>query len=586
MGIAESFLKNEECINVNGYKWVGKNRSCKGGGGIGFLVSDQVNIVDDNLCNSQSDEYERLWLKIDIDKVTALHVAVAYFPVQGTNTELVNDLYNQLLADIIQIENSNCGVDPHILLMGDFNGRIGDVIYGGDPVRNSNGELLLEFVDNAHLEILNCNRKCKGKITWFRHPYSSTIDYFLSSNITEKYIVDMLVDEERHLNIGSDHNMLITNIKFNANENNWSNEHHESIDCNSSYCWNICKDFDWRLYQNVINEAFVNWNPADFQDVNSLWDNWKDKLITISSDIIGFKDNEKKLKHWWCKSIDEAIKERKEACKEHRKWSKYERDNKEKGDQLWEDYKLKKQSVKTLIHQKITQMRFDRSVKIANAGGPSSRDFWKELRGTPKKESLLSLKLPDSDKVVSDKNVMKHSIMHYWHTLGKMDKALSSNNEHDNEVDKLVNNIRRNNFITNLNVQDLIMDDIVILFNDVKEAISDSKNNKSPGLDLITNELLKNGGDGLVNSLTKLFNRLMVLEDNDILSEIQGGFRKDHRCEDHVLSLKGIAATRLAENKNTYMAFLDFRKAFDTVWRNGLLSVAWNLGIRGRLGIS
>ena len=90
-----------------------------------------------------------------------------------------------------------------------LNGRIGDRIYGGDPVRNSNGECLLDFVKHAHLEIINCNSKCKGKITWFRHPHSSTIDYFLSSYITESHIIDMVIDEERLLNLGSENNMLM-----------------------------------------------------------------------------------------------------------------------------------------------------------------------------------------------------------------------------------------------------------------------------------------------------------------------------------------------------------------------------------------
>ena len=161
MGVAETFLNNEECVNINGYKWVGKNRLNKEGGGIGLLVSEDLCITDDNLCNSQLDTYDRLWITVKIGNED-VHIAVTYFPVQGTNPDLVNEIYNQLLADVIQIEQSYGDVDPHILIMGDFNGRIGDVIYGGDPVRNSNGDRLLEFADHARLEILNCTRKCKG----------------------------------------------------------------------------------------------------------------------------------------------------------------------------------------------------------------------------------------------------------------------------------------------------------------------------------------------------------------------------------------------------------------------------------------
>jgi len=624
MGVAETFLENEDAINVDGYRWVGKNRLNKGGGGIGFLVSNEICITEDNLLNSQLDSYERLWITAQIGDED-VHIAVVYFPVQGTNPELVSELYNQLLADVIQIEERFEDVDPQILIMGDFNGRIGDVIYGGDPVRNSNGESLLEFVDHARLEIINANRKCRGKLTWFRHPYSSTIDYILSSGITETNIIDMIIDEERLLNLGSDHNMIITNLTFKGSKNMLHTERESSCQ------WNISKDQDWSIYQDKLEEGFCNWNPTDFDGVNSLWDNWKDNFVSVTSDVIGFKKgNEKNKKQWWCQSIDDAIKERKEACRQHRRWSKHEKDDIDKGDQLWDDYKRKKAKVKTLISQKMTQMRFDKSVKIAKAGGTSTRDFWKNLRGTRKKDNLMSLKLPNSDRVITDRHVMKQSIMQYWHTLGKMEMTIKDDS---NDIAKVVRKIR--NGETNVGLQsNVLLNDIVITYDDVKDAISSAKNNKSPGLDMITNELLKNGGIGLINSLVKLFNHLILLgstprdwnkgiivpifkkgnkndlnnyrgitltscvskifnriianyisnfvEENNILSEIQGGFRKDHRCEDHVFSLKSIAAMRHAENKETYMAFLDFRKAFDTVWRDGLLSVAWNLGIRGK----
>ena len=71
------------------------------------------------------------------------------------------------------------------------------------------------------------------------------------------------------------------------------------------------------------------------------------------------------------------------------------------------------------------------------------------------------------------------------------------------------------------------------------------------------------------------------VETNNILTEIQGGFRKGSRCEDHIFTLKSIMATHQAEGKKTFLAFLDFKKDFDTVWRDGLFLAAKKTGISG-----
>jgi hypothetical protein len=60
------------------------------------------------------------------------------------------------------------------------------------------------------------------------------------------------------------------------------------------------------------------------------------------------------------------------------------------------------------------------------------------------------------------------------------------------------------------------------------------------------------------------------LEDNNILGESQGAFRKNRRLEDHVFTLQGICSIQKKKKKNTYLAFIDLSKAFDRVWREGL----------------
>jgi len=40
--------------------------------------------------------------------------------------------------------------------------------------------------------------------------------------------------------------------------------------------------------------------------------------------------------------------------------------------------------------------------------------------------------------------------------------------------------------------------------------------------------------------------------------------------------------SRASENKKTFAAFIDIRKAFDTVWRKELWWKLWNIGFQGK----
>lgn len=633
--MAETFLKGDDVINnVHGYRWLGKNRVTKGGGGIGAFISNDVDILDDNVFNSVSDVYERFWFKTCINYDKPMYIAVAYFPVEGSDNDKCDELYNQLLSEVIRIEDEHVDENPQILIMSDMNARIGKEIPNGDPVLNSNGKRLLDFRDDSNLNILNCNRLCVGKYTWFRGNSRSTIDYMLCTNNIVDHVKEFIVDEDRHMGLGSDHNVLL--LKMSCNRIKQGERNSGRI---KKYIWDIKKDQDFTPFQDQLNVQFRDWDANSFDDANCLWDSWKEKLIAAACEGLGVREikGNQKRNPWFDNSVDTAIKERREAARKHRKWVKGNNVD-DNGEDLWKLYQDKRIHAKNLIRSKITETRMNKSVDLARKGGRNCRDFWKTLKGDKQnKADVYCLKVPDSDEVTSDRKKMNQTVLQYWRTLGKMNRSLNDeDDEHTIYTRELVNRIRKNNLETHQDsVNENILSDIHINLDIIKDAISSSKNNKSPGTDMITNEILKNGGECLDKSILSLFNRIICLEkipsewnkgiivpifkkgdrrdlnnyrgisltscvskifnriiantissfleQDNILSEVQGGFRSSRRCEDHIFTLKSIAACRLAEGKKTFLAFLDFRKAFDTVWREGLLRAAWDIGIRGRI---
>jgi len=169
---------------------------------------------------------------------------------------------------------------------------------------------------------------------------------------------------------------------------------------------------------------------------------------------------------------------------------------------------------------------------------------------------------------------------------------------------------------------------------EVKKGVLKLKSNKQPGIDLIPNEFIKFGLNQLLLPIVNLFNKILCkgtfpsswniscttfihkngdindcdnyrclsltscfgklftslmqtrlhnyMDDNSLYNKFQAGFRPEYRTTDHIFTIKTILNKYLYKNKKQVFAcFVDFSKAFDSVWRTGLFQKIKTLGITG-----
>ena len=93
----------------------------------------------------------------------------------------------------------------------------------------------------------------------------------------------------------------------------------------------------------------------------------------------------------------------------------------------------------------------------------------------------------------------------------------------------------------------------------------------------------------IMNSLLKVLCSLMndrlttYCVTHKLISKEQIGFQKNSRTSDHILSLKTLTNKYVIDKKGKklYACFVDFKKAFDSVWHEGLFRKIENKGING-----
>ena len=108
---------------------------------------------------------ESIWLKLKLggrDGSMYIGCTCIYLPIQGTYINHVEECYENLSVDISRFKSKG-----RVVLLGDFNARVGKGLYSddvvgpfGEEVCNSNGTKLIELMLQSDLVLWNHSEFC------------------------------------------------------------------------------------------------------------------------------------------------------------------------------------------------------------------------------------------------------------------------------------------------------------------------------------------------------------------------------------------------------------------------------------------
>lgn len=192
VGVAETFLRLNQSLDLNGYTWFGSNRTeihhraLRASGGVGFLIKNwiveafQITVLDKSFDGI-------LWISLT-HKLSGytLCVCVCYLPPSESTRSQPDSFFDHLVSLCYLYQN----LGPHFIC-GDFNARCGDdedFIVGIDELpersvldfkRNSYGVKLIDFLISSNSCILNGRNSTTNNFTSFNTAGASVVDYCL-----------------------------------------------------------------------------------------------------------------------------------------------------------------------------------------------------------------------------------------------------------------------------------------------------------------------------------------------------------------------------------------------------------------------
>ena len=488
--LVETKLGEEEKMDIEGYEPFPMNRD-ENGGGIIILVKDQLkNIVV--VVEKNREVGESMWLTITNGKIN-IRLGVVYAPQEKTNLKELRKMYKGISNQLKEAKNRN----QNLLLVGDFNCKVGNkVIKGNTEKLSKGGKLLVEMAKKQDLKIMNGSEKCQGTWTRTDGKKSSILDYVIVDKDDEELVKEMVIDEGRDFTpnhtvdgrcVYSDHFA----IRF---EINWNLQHKTGENMKTVVNEKSNAEFKKRTTDANLTQI---WNtPGNLQEKYS---EWSRQVSLIAENTYLQKKKRKKER----KEV-RTLRNRKKEIKK-----KFENSTPEERKILISRKKLINQHIENHKRAENKKRMIKLASEIKSKNGFNGGAFWEYKRRNSgrKREEMTAIKDEDGQLEEDPQRILK-IYQNFYQTLlkgKKMEtlKGKATENIVDKYVDILLQQAEKNR------IQPFSEEE----YQQMKKQL---QNRKAPDLQGWRYEMVKYAGEDLERSLLIMFNELAT---NNIIAE-------------------------------------------------------------------